>query len=108
MGETENKAWTVEKNATAPQAAGREEAERIILHALVQYRTPVGYEGYLVSAASLLEALGPEAWRALEWLASKGYPECEYFVSPIATLKGVTGWVTHASSGSAPPVVRIQ
>ena len=61
----------------------------VITLALHEFRL-YGYEGRLVLAASLLSRFGERSWPVLASLAKSGLPECEYFVSAIARLDGIS------------------
>ncbi len=61
----------------------------VIALALHKFRL-YGYEGRLVLAASLLSRFGERSWPVLASLAKSGLPECEYFVSTIARLDGIS------------------
>lgn len=57
--------------------------------AIAQYRV-FGYEERLLTAASLLESFGREAWPTLRQLAASNIPEAYAFVRAVLRLKGVS------------------
>ena len=60
-----------------------------ILSVAISEHDVYGYEGRLLMAANLLDLFGTRSWPVLRELAKSGRPECEFFVSTIASFRGV-------------------
>jgi hypothetical protein len=61
-----------------------------VLHASLNlYRTTL-CEDYLILAASLLYHMGTKAWPSLDIMSASNTPECEYFVSVVTRVKGIS------------------